>query len=226
MDNNLPQAFSDKATELKTEDKKEPTKKQQAIVFLAITSFVFLALSGFLIYRNNLLKRRLNEVPSKAIIKDGETVSEEKPQPTHFRMSRRCSTKECLFTDGKWPEGFARVQGYYLQYEDSSSRGGLDSVCDGFVVTGGNETVIGFTNDLIESGNSVNRKIDGKLVLTISIEGLNEKMRRLITSSDQNNQIELGIMMLTPKGREVNVCEPLVGIISANSLLASDEDLE
>lgn len=131
---------------------------------------------------------------------------------THTQVNT-CSSEECLFINEDTPEGYAKIEGYYHEYNFDDW--GTPVICKGFIVTSGSETLIANFNKNIDNGNMINKRIDGKLIVNLDLSELDSKIVNLITSSNMNNQIRLGVLRISPQGRGVSTCSSVLGILTA-----------
>lgn len=206
------------------EKQTRPTKKRVISRILKAISFIAVLLSVLLIYRDNVLLKKLSTgqnnypgvvSPSPAPSGYNPIITQDVSKLTHSQI-RSCSTEECLFVKDETPEGFAKIRGYYFEYD--ADDWGIPTTCKGFIVTGGNETLIANFNDWIAKGNNINKKIDGKLVVNLSFRGVEENIQQIINSSSEAGQVELGVIRISPVGRGASTCESVIGILTAKSL--------
>jgi len=230
MDNTSIQQIPTDNTLVSKDTNKKILKKQKIVILvLTVTAIITLIFSIYLLYRNNILNKQVNELMKSPTTGASDNkvgdVSSLTPTPnklnntdsqdrnlTHKQVDS-CSTDGCLFVKEDTPEGFAKIQGYFFEYE--ADDWGTLTTCTGLVATGGNETLIAHFNDWIESGNNLNKYIDEKLVVNIYTESLDKSTQNLIISSTINNQVELGVVRITPVGRGASTCSNVIDIVSA-----------
>ena len=189
----------------------EPVKVNKTfklpIILMVIVILISLATSGFFYYQKIMLEEKLNSnpVPEEQNINFSEELK--------YSLVDTCSAEQCLFEKEGIPEGLASLEGYYFNYE--ADDWGTPTTCDGFVVTNGNETLIKHFNTWIDDGNSLNKRIDGKLVVNISLENLDEETKNIIKNSNTDSNIELNVVRITPVGRSASTCSPVIDIVFA-----------
>lgn len=129
-----------------------------------------------------------------------------------------CSSESCLFEGGidNVPEGYAKISGYYISYE--ADDWGTPTKCDGFIVTDGNETLINHFQAWIKQGNTLNKMINNKLVVNISLSNIDSDLQKRIKLSTKDQQVELGMLRVTPQGRGASTCSSVINILTAKSI--------
>jgi hypothetical protein len=162
----------------------------------------------------------------KAFVAHEEIIPTERNDPTLapseivYKLVNSCSGDECLFENKTQSavEGFAKLKGYYHQYDSIDMEKKV--VCNSIIVTGGSERLIRHFNEWIAGENTINKKDkDGNLMVNIEIDNLENDIKQKITSSTMNNQIELGVIRITPVGRGgVSTCISFVDIIYAKDV--------
>lgn len=75
-----------------------------------------------------------------------------------------CGDYECLISDAEGVYGYARISGYYRQYDGTEWEWNNAPVtCDSIIPTGGSEKLLADFENLIKMGNLLNKKIDGEI---------------------------------------------------------------
>jgi hypothetical protein len=178
---------------------------RKPFIITSISTVFFLMTSVYLLLNNKLTI--LTPVDSQ-ITTQNVTPTLTRIAYTHFRLEE-CTKNQCLFSGFEAPEGFAYLTGYYKSYK--ADDWGTPTTCNGFVVTGGNQILIDHFNDWINKGNGLNKRIDGNLVINLTLNKTNEKS---IKSSNANDQIKLGMIRVSPRGTGTSTCTPVVEIIT------------
>lgn len=131
-------------------------------------------------------------------------------------LKESCDDVECLFFDSFGTiQGYAKLQGYYQEYE--ADDWGQKTKCDSILVTGGSKALITAFHNLIDKGNTLNKyNADKQLLVNIEPNRVKPEFKNKILSSNINNQIEIGVILIPPPGRSVSTCYSYVNIIFVN----------
>lgn len=133
--------------------------------------------------------------------------------------SPACTIEECLFRSrgmhpGKnWLTGVAIIEGYYVKVTRTSF--GITKTCDGFVITGGSQTMIDSIVGLLEGGNGIYSLTDlGWPIAIIDLESTNQDVMNKIATSSQSVPVRIIGFWPTAEGRSYAVCESPLIILS------------
>ncbi|MCP3993532.1 MAG: hypothetical protein GY722_00500 [bacterium] len=95
--------------------------------------------------------------------------------------------------------------GFYSQAEETLF--GKAELCDKLTITGGTENTIQFSIALVDRGNLVNSKdADGRLVMNLDLSELDAVELEKITSSTEDNPVDLVLYAPEQKDTEAPLC--------------------
>lgn len=198
-------------------------KRGVIILVLAIISITTLTFSIFLLYRNNVLNKQLDELANTAKFDSAGNKAEAVLSPTPYKLpenveSRICGieNEECLFKQGSGYYGYATLEGYYKKYDGTQWEWSNRKVdCDSLVTTGGSEELINEFKNSAQRGNTLNKFIDDKFHININLTELSLENKTLIQKSSPDRPIEIGVIRrFGLDGGAPTTCYSLVDIIS------------
>lgn len=188
--------------------KKNNKNKSHKILFI-----VLICIIGLIIYKYNYFNSQKLSIFSIGDKSQGNKNNSIKSG--YELISESCSAQECLFENKQWRAvwGYAKLTGYYSSYEGSAF-GETTSKCDAFVVIDGSSLLIKHFRDLISEGNGISRlNKDGNLVLTLSLQNLDDSRISRIKNSTSNSVVSLSLMRIGPGVGGAPVCYSPVDII-------------
>lgn len=160
-------------------------------------------------------KDNINEASLTTQISDQDQASPTPPMDENWE----CGKKECLMKYDNNYYGFAVLQGYYKQYDGTKWEWGNQQVtCDSLLPTGGSEKLITEFKEFIEAGNTINKIIDGNLLINIDLSELTSAERTLLEQSSLSKPVEIGIVTRFSGGRGVSTCYSFFDIVSVRSI--------
>lgn len=112
-----------------------------------------------------------------------------------------------------------KLQGYYKEYDGTKWEWNNDHViCKSLLVTGGSQDLINDFEKNIEEGNTLNKKINGQLLVNIDPQSLSAIDKQILEKSTPETPIELSVKKWQGGGRSVSTCFSIVEITSIKSL--------
>lgn len=128
-----------------------------------------------------------------------------------------CTMLECLKSDNDGAYGYAMLTGYYRQYDATQWEWNtVQTTCDSIVPTGGSQTLISDFEHLITIGNTLNKKIDGKLHINIRLSDLTNAEKTLLQQSSEDRPVRLYVVRPVPPRRGASPCDSLLTILKVS----------
>jgi hypothetical protein len=190
-------------------------KANSAFIFISILLTLgvgFIAGYYFTIGQANSLVEKKDEQPlAISTAPDSPRMN----SSSYTLLSPTCNGEACLFSyEGRSEiEGYAKLVGYYHKYE--AAPWGTPVTCDSLIITGGNEALIASFKQQIDEGNGINKYDDSQnLLVTVDVTKLAETEKQKILSSSPTAPVTLGVIRITPEGRDAPACFSFVDIVS------------
>lgn len=221
MEENAP-SEAVKSAAIPVQSSNHPVRKPSLFLILLGVFLLLLIASagsyylGILMSKSNQVNN-LSQQPTPVITQSiasptiAESTSMQNPENT------TCHKEECLFNVNGSYLGFAILKGYYKKY-DATDWGNQKVSCDSLLTTDGNEKLINEFRKSSESGNALNKIIEGQLLINIDLSDLSATDKSLIEQSSLEKQVEIGVIRRFEGGMGVSTCYSLVDIISVKPL--------
>lgn len=123
-------------------------------------------------------------------------------------------------------ETIGDFNGYYTTYDKYSDWDEATSTCPALVVFSGNKELIKYFSDMVDIGNSVNRKdVNGNLVINLDTTILDPKTLSLLQNSFKDNPITITLQKKIQKGVDAPTCYSFFKIVRiGNSIISQISD--
>jgi hypothetical protein len=202
---------------VKAPEQSPPSKKTNfTSIILSLVVITLAATVGYLMYHNFLLTQQLNK-------KETTSPDIDAGPSSGFSRVDKCTKDDCLFKTDVNLEGLATIKGYYKEYEAEDWDKSMIT-CHGFVVTDGNQTLIKHIEDRIKLGNKLNKIIDDKLVINLPLAKIKDTdLIKKVRESNENDEIELRVVRLSPIGKGESTCSSFIDIVTAKKFEATPE---